>query len=110
MESNSTVELADRMSKKRAIGFAVAAGFFLLIQFTTRPFFSDTGSAGARSAEVWTWSATVIALLLGFATGGRLAQSRQLRPLINDEVSISNHKIAIAVGYWVAMISALALY
>jgi MFS family permease len=110
MESKEMVELADRVSRKRATGTAVAAGAFLLIQLIARPFFSSMGSVDARAADVWMWSANAIALLIGLATGGRLAQRREVRALVNDEVSRQHHKTAMMIGYWVAMVTAMALY
>ncbi len=108
MTSKTTVEIADRMSRKRAVIFAAAAGAFLLIQVITRPVIG--GSTRASSAQTEGWAINALVLMLCLATGGGLVNGARLRALINDEVSRSNYKTAVGVGYWVAMALAIGLY
>jgi hypothetical protein len=109
MQSKSVVEIADRVSRKRAGGIAVAAIAFLIVQIVTRPFF-----AGGREVvshlrrDLWAVNAVVLLLLL--ATGGALLYHRQIRALVNDEVALGNYKTAVVAGYWVAMTTAMGLY
>ena len=44
------------------------------------------------------------------ATGGGLLNNRQIRVLVNDEVSRSNYRTSVVAGYWVAMTAAMAVY
>lgn len=109
MERKTAVEIADRYSRKRAVGVAAAALAFLLIQIVARPFFIDE-PASARDLRIALWAVNAVALLLLLATGGGLINSRQIRSLVNDDVSRSNYKTAVIGGHWVAMTVAMALY
>ncbi len=73
MQSKSIVDLADQISRKRAIGVAVAAGVFLLIQVVARPFFL-AGADSAHLSRLTMWAINAAALLLLLATGGGLVQ------------------------------------
>lgn len=108
MQSKSPVELADEVSRKRAIAIAIAAGVFLLIQLVARPVFN--GPDAASSPALVTWAVNAVALLLLLFTGGGLAQKREIRALVNDEVSRSNYKSAVNIGFWLAMTIAMAMY
>jgi hypothetical protein len=110
MQSKSPVEIADRMSRTRALIVAIATFVFLAIQFLTRPFFgTDPESASHLTRQVmWAVNAGVLLLLLG--TGGGLLNNRQIRALINDEVSRANYRTSAVTGFWVAMATAFAVY
>jgi MFS family permease len=111
MPSKTPVEIADRYSRKRAVVVAVAALAFFLIYVVVRPFFGgepDAGSHAARTEVMWAINAVLLLVVL--ATGGGLLNSRQIRALVNDEVSQSHHKTAVVAGYWVAMATAMGLY
>jgi hypothetical protein len=109
MSSKSMVEIADRMSRRRAIVVAVAAVWFLGVQWISRPFFREAAGT-ADGARIDWWAVNAVVLLLGLATGGGLLNRRQLRALVNDEVSRSHYRTAVIVGYWIAMVVAMALY
>jgi len=109
MQSKSSVEIADRVSRKRAIGVAAAAAVFLLVQVIARPFFVTAPDTVHRTKiDMWAINAGVLLLLL--ATGGGLLRSGQIRALVNDEVSRSHYRTAVVLGYWVAMVAAMGLY
>lgn len=109
MTSKSSVEIADRYSRKRAILVAVAALAFLAIQLVGRPVFVGDAAASPRVSLQY-WAINVIALLLTLATGGGLLNRRQIRALVNDDVARQHYSTAIKAGYWVAMTIAMALY
>ena len=106
-QSRSPVEVADRMSRKRAVLVAVAALLFV-VQAVVRPFIG-TGLDGGGTRVDW-WAINVVLLLALFATGGGLLNSRQLRALVNDEVARDNYRTAVLAGFWVAMVSAMTVY
>jgi protein-S-isoprenylcysteine O-methyltransferase Ste14 len=108
MHARTPVEIADRISRKRAIGVAAAALVFLLVQVVVHPFFSGADPGGRARTDVWAINAIVLLLLL--ATGGGLLNRREIRALVNDEVSRSHYKTSVVAGFWVAMTTAMGLY
>jgi nicotinamide riboside transporter PnuC len=101
MDNRSPVEIADRLSRKRAILTAGTAVAFVVAQLlATRP---HTGQHA-----LWTfWSLLLLVLL---ATGGGLLHQTKIRALMNDEVSRDHHRTAVGAGFWTAMVAALAFY
>ena len=101
MDSKNPVEVADRLSRKRAIIIALAAIAFHVAQLlATRPHRGQTA--------LWTFQSALLLLLL--ATGGGLLHQTKIRSLMNDDVSREHHKTAVAAGFWTAMITALVFY
>lgn len=109
MQSRTPVEIADRVSRKRAVGVAAAAIAFLIIQLIARPFFIG-GPDAPNHLQKNLWAVNAVVLLLLLATGGGLLNRRQIRALVNDEVSRINYKKAVVAGFWVAMTTAMGLY
>ena len=107
MAAKSVVELADRKSRVRAILFAAATVTFIAVQVVVQPLFDAEYSTGWR---MYAWVVNVALLLVCLASGGGLANRRVVRDLINDEVAQSNYRMACKLGFWVAMVSALAIY
>jgi hypothetical protein len=108
MESRQLVDVAERASRKRAIGFAVATLVFVMVQLFGRPVFVGGGIASGPRFYLWVANAAV--LLLCLLTGGGLMNRRQIRSLINDEVARSHYRSAVTAGFWVAMTVALAFF
>ena len=106
MQSQTTIEIADRMSRRRAIGCALAALAFLVVQLVARPFFPT--SSPTMSTDMWALNAVVLFLLL--ATGGGLFNRTQLRVLVNDEVSQLHYRTSVVGAFWTAMTLAMLLY
>lgn len=98
MDKQSPVEVADRLSRKRAILIALAAIAFLVSQ-------ALTSRSHAGDDTLLTVGSVVLLLLL--ATGGGLLHQTKVRALMNDDVSRDHHRTAIGVGFWTAMIGAL---
>lgn len=108
MSTQSPVEVADRISRKRAYLLGIAGLVFMVAQVAARPVFA--GPAPVSGVRTWLWAVNAIALLLILATGGGLLQRGQVRALVNDEVSARNRSVALAAGFWTAMVIALAIY
>jgi len=96
------------MSRKRALIFAVAAAGFLINYAVLRPFVFTAPSA--HGTMLGAWAINTLLLLAALATGGGLMHRRQLRALVNDEVSHSHYRTALAAGFWTAMVAALGVY
>lgn len=110
MQSQDLVEIADRNSRARAYVMAAAGIVFLLNHVIFRSYIG----IGPETAEHLTrrvmWVVNAVVLLLALSTGGGLLNNRQIRALVNDEVSQSNYRTSVILGFWVAMVTALALY
>jgi hypothetical protein len=107
MVSRQDIEAADRLSRKRPVLIAAAAGVFLLVQVIVRPVYA--GGAQTHLRLDW-WAANAAALVLMLATGGGWLSRREVRALVNDEVARRHHQGAAAAGYWTAMIAAAVVY
>ena len=109
MQSQTPVEIADRVSRRRSIGVAIAAAVFLLVQLVSRPFFNGGGDPVSR-LRIDMWAVNAGFLLLVLASGGGLIYSRRVRSLMNDEVSRNNYRTAVIAGYWIAMAVAMGVF
>jgi hypothetical protein len=111
MQTNKTVEIADRMSRKRAIMMTAATVIFLGVQLIARPIFVRVGNVTTNSRlDWWAINAIILMALLVTRLQGGLLNSREVRALINDDVSREHHRAAIVGGFWVAMAAAMAVY
>ncbi len=109
MSSNVPVEVADRLSRKRAILIAIAVIAFLGAQTVARPNFADPADT-AHTAKAEMWGVHIALLLLLLATGGCLLRAKGVRALMNNEVTAGHQRTSVIVGFWVAMTTALVLY
>ena len=110
MQSRTPVEIADRNSRNRAIIVAAAVIVFVAGQLLGRGAFDGAVDKGLHLSRSIMWSVNVILLLAFLATGGGLLTRREIRVLVNDEVSRMNYRTSVIAGFWVAMTSALAMY
>ena len=107
--ARNAVELADRLSRRRALGITLATVAFLAIEVVVRPVFrSDGYGASGWRAYAWPFNAgLLLCMLLPF---GGLVWGKQVRALVNDEVSRANARSGAAAGFWTAMVLALGIY
>ena len=110
MQSEDLVEIADRNSRARAYVMAAAGIAFLLIHVVFRSYVGMGPETAEHLTRRVVWVVNVVILLLGLLTGGGLLNNRQIRALVNDEVSQTNYRTSAILGFWVAMVTALALY
>jgi hypothetical protein len=109
MAPTDSVAMADRASRKRAILIAAATLVFLVIQVAARPVFVE-GPAEEFRVRGYFWALNAGALMILLGTGGGLAQRREIRALVDDQVSASHRISAVAIGFWIAMTLALVVY
>ena len=108
-KSDNVVELADRVSRRRARGTTIATLAFVAVQLVARPVFRTDGDSAAGPRAVM-WAVNVAVLLLFLLPIGPVVFGRRVRELVNDEVSRANARSAAIVGFALAMVVALAVY
>src|SRR3982750_1090579 len=107
MHDVNDVEKEDRMGRKRSQLFFVLAIVFFAGQSA---YFASSPLTRDSHARIGAWLILVILMLMLLATGGFLLRGRKVRDLLNDEASRHNRLAAQAMGFWVTIISALAVY
>lgn len=113
MSPENAVDLAHQLSRRRARGTAVATAVFLAIQVVIPPVFPPVfraDGAAASGPRTWMWALNAAVLLLLLMPVGGYIFGRQVRALVNDEVSRHNSRTAAAAGFWVAMAIALLVF
>ena len=108
MPLKSPVEIADRISRKRARAGVAGALVFLVAQGVR--LLVESGSIAPRRTLLDLWAINALVLLALLVTGGGLLNRREIRALVNDDVSRVNYKLAAVAGFWVAMAVAMGLY
>jgi protein-S-isoprenylcysteine O-methyltransferase Ste14 len=110
MSNTSDVERADRFGRKRARIFAVQAILFIGWQGL---FFSSPAGDPMRNVtavKLSAWFVWVLLLLFLLATGGGLLRYRELRGLLNDELTRRHRTSAYVTGFWAAVAACVVLY
>ena len=107
----SVAATADRLSRRRTRILWVQAVIFVLWQTS---FFSWGDPEGplrtVDQVKVGAWALWSLALLVLVSTGGGWFQSREVRRLLNDEVSVSNRRRGQQAGFVTAVIAGIAVY
>ncbi|HEY7809114.1 MAG TPA: hypothetical protein VIA98_01895 [Allosphingosinicella sp.] len=106
----SDIETADRLGRRRARILPVLAIIFILQQSS---YFAAVAEDGARSVDhvkISAWLVLTVLLLLLLATGGSWFRRREVRALLNDEVSRANRTDGMRAGFFAAMIGGIASY
>jgi hypothetical protein len=108
MTNASPGETADRLNRRRARMMPVLA-LFLLIQQAA--FFSvGDGMRPVDMVRNAGWLALALVILAGLVTGGFWFRAREVRQLMNDEVTRANRADALMAGFTVAMLAGILLY
>ena len=100
------IEKAERMSRARA-GLMAVAAIVLLINLVLQYGNPAYVSADPRGAS---WILLIALWVFILWNGGGLRLRGNMRALLNDELSLQNRSRALAAGFYVAVLGALALY
>jgi len=103
----SDIEQAERHSRTRSLIMAVMA-VVLLIQGLIG--FGDEASSMTPMLRHAMWGVTVGLWLVILATGGWFQLSRNVRSVMNDEVSLAHRSLALQAGFWTAILAGMILY
>ena len=108
MTDRSDIELADRISRRRARIFPVLGVYFIAGQAM---FFSHAQeSSRIAQFKISAWLVWALVLLIAFAFAGGHFQGRKIRALVEDDVARANRAKAYETGFWAAAVAAIALY
>jgi MFS family permease len=109
MSEPSDVETADRLSRRRAWLLPAMAILFLSGQaiYALGP---DDPSPAVDRLKVAAWLLWALALLFALATGGSVLRSSGVRALMEDETTRAHRARAYAVGFWLAVGTAIGIY
>lgn len=101
------VERADKLSRKRARIFMVIPPIFLMQQVV---FFAEPmGERMVDHARLAAWLLLAGVMLAALLTGGFWTRPRDVRALMNDEVTLANRASAIALGFAASIITGMAI-
>jgi uncharacterized membrane protein len=109
MTTASDVETADRLSRRRARLLPVLAVVFLSGQaiYAIGP---DDPARTVDQVKVAAWLVWAMALLFLLASGGGLFRAKGVRALMEDETTRANRNSAYAIGFWIAVATAIGIY
>lgn len=110
-DTRSASQIAERISRRRGRVLFIQGLMFILWQCS----FYAWGATGdsdrlVSQVKISAWVVWVLALMLLMSTGGGWFRSREVRRLINDEVSIDNRRRGQQAGFYGAVLGGLAVY
>jgi sterol desaturase/sphingolipid hydroxylase (fatty acid hydroxylase superfamily) len=108
----SPIDKADRLGRRRLRLFFVV-GFILITQQASFDRFLDGIDGPLRTVDIvalTAWVVLVIAALAALMTGGTYFHSREVRKLMNDELSKANRSDALAGGFMIVVLTAVVLF
>ena len=108
MSDTSTVDRAERLGRRRARMLP----FLAVVYISQQASFFSTPDSGrpVDHVKISAWLVLTLILLLALATNGAWLQSKEIRALMNDEVTQANRSSAMRMGFLFAMASGMALY
>jgi len=112
-DTDSTVEQADRLSRRRARMMPMLAIIFLLQQasfFASETAKPENAIRTVDHVKFGAWLVLSLVLLAALYTGGFWLRSRAVRDLMEDEITRDHRARALSLGFLIAMLAAIALY
>lgn len=109
MEQENATEVAERLTRRRARIMPAFGLFFIVWQAN----FLSAPEAPARLVDhikISAWFVWALVLLLLLVTGGGFFRGREVRALMNDELTRENRRTGYTYGFWAAVGSAIGLY
>lgn len=107
--TESDFETADRLSRRRARLLPAMAILFLSGQaiFAIGP---EDSARAVDQMKVAAWLVWALALLFLLAAGGGVFRGKRVRALMDDEATRAHRGRAYAVGFWLAVGTAVGIY
>ncbi len=110
MPTSSDIETADRLSRIRARMMLALAAIFVTQQGAYLMARVEGGARTVDHVKTGAWLVLSIVLLLLLATGGAWLRPRNVRALMEDEVTRANRAEAFRLGFLATMIAGILLY
>ncbi|HKR24945.1 MAG TPA: hypothetical protein VJS15_06770 [Allosphingosinicella sp.] len=110
MPTSAEIETADRLSRTRARMMLVLAVIFISQQGAFIAARLEEGARTVDHVKIGAWLVLSIVLLLVLATGGAWLRPRNVRALMEDEVTRANRAEAFRLGFLVTMVAGIGLY
>jgi hypothetical protein len=105
---SNPIEAADELSRRRA---RMTIPFTLIFLVQQAAYFSNPPDHRMVSlVRLGGWTALALVILAGLATGGFWLRSREVRALMEDEVTRANRADALSLGFVLAMLTGIALF
>lgn len=99
---------ADRLGRKRARMLPVIGVIFLTQQMAY--LFQTEGERAVDHVRLIGWLLLGTVIVAALATGGYWLQSKDMRALLDDDISRTNRKEAMSLGFVLSMLTGLALF
>lgn len=106
----SVAEKADYLSSRRARMLPALAVIYITQQASYITLQQDAAHRSVNMAKISAWLVLSAVLLAALATKGFWLQSRELRALIDDEVTRANRNDAMRFGFIFAMLTCIVVY
>ncbi|MCW3837492.1 hypothetical protein ACFQ1E_14990 [Sphingomonas canadensis] len=110
MNTNDLAE-AEMLGRRRARMWPALSAIFLFQQMV---FFAHPDAGQPQRMVEWVrvsaWLMLTLVLIAALWSGGYWVKRRAVRALMNDEVTRANRADALALGFLLAMLAAVALY
>lgn len=110
MAEQSIAQRADYLSRKRARILPVLAIIYITQQASYITMRSGPAHRSVDQIKISAWLVLSALLLAAIATNGFWFQPREVRAMINDEVTRANREDAMRFGFVFAMLTCIAVY
>ena len=110
MPTQSDIEAADRLSRRRARMLPMLAVIFITQQASFMITQFEEGGRTVDRVGIGAWLLLSAVLLLALTTKGFWFKPKAVRALIDDEVTRANRAEGLRVGFIAAMLAGITLY
>ena len=110
MDEGSVSERADLLSRRRARMLPVLAIIYITQQASYLTIRSGPAHRAVDQVKISAWLFLSAVLLAAIVTNGFWLQPREVRSMIDDEVTRANRTDAMRFGFIFAMLTCLAIY
>ena len=110
MNQRTVSERADLLSRRRARVLPVLAIIYISQQASYITMRSGPAARPVDAMKISAWLVLSAVLLAAIATNGFWLQPRQVRSMIDDEVTRANRSDAMRFGFVIAMLTCIVIY